>query len=152
MKTQEQGKIRALYRYPQKGQPPVSEKTLTLEKDTGILGDCHSDGSDRQISLLDAIAREWMQVQETEGFCFKKFKENILVEGVDIRNWKPGTHVRVGTAEVEITIVQKHCYPELCTLAQEGRDCRLQGSCCFARVVESGTIKAGDKITVMKEK
>lgn len=146
METKTAGKIRSLYRYPEKKQPAVQEGCLILEENLGIRGDCHSDGSDRQISLLDVSAKAWMESQEIKGFCFTKFKENILLEDSDIPQWKPGIHIKAGTAELVITKIQKHCYPEMCNIAKSGCICRLQGSSCFARVVRSGIMKVGDKI------
>ena len=72
--------IKALFRYPEKKKPAVCEKELILKESFGIEGDHHADGGERQISLVTVSEKEWMNQQEIKGFCFKKYKENILLE------------------------------------------------------------------------
>lgn len=142
-----QGKIKALFRYPEKKQPAVPEKELVLKEFLGIEGDHHADGGERQISLVTAAEKEWMDRQEVKGFCFKKYKENILLDGVVLSNCKEGELLVCGDAVLELTGAIKSCHPELCRLAEEGR-CILAGSSRFAKVKCGGTIKQGMPVEI----
>ena len=92
------GKIVSLMRYPEKKAPAVVEKELILKQDFGIEGDHHADGGERQISLLTLKEKEWMQNQEVKGFCFKKYKENILLDGISLSECKKGDLIKCGDA------------------------------------------------------
>ena len=134
--------IKALFRYPEKKKPAVSEKELVLKEAFGIEGDHHADGGDRQISLVTVSEKEWMEQQQEKGFCFNKYKENILLEGISLADCKEGDLLAVGDTILEMTSSIKNCHPELCQLAGSG-NCILAGSSRFAKVKCGGTIKEG---------
>ena len=136
-------------RYPEKKAPAVSENSLILKQDFGIEGDHHADGGDRQISLLTVAEKEWMQAQEVKGFCFKKYKENILLDGIDLSNCKQGDLLGCEEVVLELTSSIKSCHPELCSLVNEGK-CILAGSSRFAKVNCGGNICVGMLVAVEK--
>lgn len=144
------GTIKTLCRYPAKGEPAVEEEKLVLIKDMGILGDHHGKGGNRQIALLTLSEKTWMEQQEVKGFCFRKYKENILLDGCSLKEYHPGDLLRIGTAVLEITEYEKSCYPELCALAKKQETCLLKGSSAFAVVRESGEINRGDAVVQVK--
>lgn len=143
------GKIVSLMRYPEKKAPAVVEETLTLKKDFGVEGDHHADGGERQISLLTVQEKEWMKSQEVKGFCFKRYKENILLDGVSLSDCKQGDLLKCGDAVLELTSSIKSCHPELCSLVNEGK-CILAGSSRFAKVNCGGAIYVGMSAVVEK--
>ena len=143
------GKIAALMRYPEKKAPAVVEKELILKQDFGIEGDHHADGGERQISLLTVQEKEWMKSQEVKGFCFKKYKENILLDGVSLSDCKQGDLLKCGDAVLELTSSIKSCHPELCSLVTEGK-CILAGSSRFAKVNCGGAICVGMSAVIEK--
>ena len=134
--------IKALFRYPEKKKPAISEKELILKEDFGIEGDHHADGGERQISLVTVSEKEWMAQQEIKGFCFKKYKENVLLDEFSLADCKEGDLLVCGDAVLEFTSSIKSCHPELCRLAESGK-CILAGSSRFAKVVRGGIIKEG---------
>ena len=136
-------------RYPEKKAPAVSENSLILKQDFGIEGDHHADGGDRQISLLTVAEKEWMQAQEVKGFCFKKYKENILLDGIDLSNCKQGDLLGCEEVVLELTSSIKSCHPELCSLVNEGK-CILAGSSRFAKVKCGGSLCVGMSAVVEK--
>ena len=140
------GSVAALFRYPEKGKPAVCEEELCLIAGSGIAGDCHADGGDRQVSLFTQKQRAWMEEQEIQGFCFRKYKENILLADMDPGLCRPGALLRAGEAVLELTGSMKGCHRKLCALAQSGRPCRLAGSCLFARVRCGGRLRVGDTL------
>jgi MOSC domain-containing protein YiiM len=143
------GKIVSLMRYPEKKAPAVVEKELILKQDFGIEGDHHADGGERQISLLTLKEKEWMQNQEVKGFCFKKYKENILLDGISLSECKKGDLIKCGDVVLELTSSIKSCHPELCSLVNEGK-CILAGSSRFAKVNCGGTIGVGMSAAIEK--
>ena len=143
------GKIVSLMRYPEKKAPAVVEKELILKQDFGIEGDHHADGGERQISLLTLKEKEWMQNQEVKGFCFKKYKENILLDGISLSECKKGDLIKCGDTVLELTSSIKSCHPELCSLVNEGK-CILAGSSRFAKVNCGGTIGVGMSAAIEK--
>ena len=144
------GKILSLMRYPEKKAPAVAEEELSVVPNFGIEGDCHADGGERQISLLTVQEKEWMRDQEVKGFCFKKYKENILLDGIALSNCKQGDLLTCGNVILELTSSIKSCHPELCKMADE-RNCILAGSSRFAKVVKGGKIRVGMEIWKNKQ-
>ena len=141
--------IKALFRYPEKKKPAVSENELILKESFGIEGDHHADGGERQISLVTVSEKEWMDQQEVKGFCFKKYKENILLDGISLSECKKGDLIKCGDAVLELTSSIKSCHPELCNLVNEGK-CILAGSSRFAKVNCGGNICVGMPVAVKK--
>jgi len=117
-----------------------------LLQGVGIDRDFHQRG-DRQISLLAADARLWMEAQTRKGLCFGRFRENMLIEGLSLEELECGIHISVGSAVLRIGVHNKRCYDE-CVLLPEGLPCRLVNSVCFAGVVQSGMVRIGDAVSV----
>lgn len=141
-KLTNKGKIVSLLRYPEKKMPAVEEEILVLKQGKGIVGDHHADGGERQISLLTVAEKEWMQSQAVKGFCFKKYKENILLDGISLSDCKAGDLLVCGDAVLQLTSSIKSCHPELCKMAEDG-NCILAGSSRFGKVMCDGEIQTG---------
>ena len=139
-------KLRALKRYPIKKGAAVEEKELELIAQQGIVGDCHADGGLRQISLLTTKQKEWMEQQEVKGFCFAKFRENILLE--TDRKLQVGDKLQLGEAVIELTENRKVCHEELCAMAKNDIPCLLSGGCLFAAVLQSGIITLASPVSL----
>ena len=77
-----------------------------------------------------------------------RVRENFTVAGADVQEWPVGQRVRAGDAVFEITM---ECDP--CDLMEEirpGLQAELEGKRgMLARVVESGTVRAGDAVEVL---
>lgn len=128
-----------------KGQPVESVPRVNALTDMGLEGDRFCDGSDRQISLMAEDLQKWMKAQEIQGVCFRRYKGNLMVNGEDPSAWKKGTLLKVGNANLKVTISHKECFPE-CERLSKGMECRLRNGCCYARVIKGGTISVGDEI------
>ena len=140
------GKIISMCRYPEKKMPAVYEDELMVKANHGIVGDHHADGGDRQISLLTSEEKTWMEAQEIKGFCFKKYKENILLDKISIKNCRKGDRLICGDVELEFTESIKSCHPELCKLASLHQECILAGSARFAKVKKEGILRKGMEV------
>lgn len=143
-----EGTITALYRFTEKGKPGEALKEAYLIKNVGMEGDCHADGGEKQLTLLSGEARGWMQVQETPGLCFKRYKANLEIEGLAVSNLRPGMCLQAGTARLTVTECAKECFPG-CQLRENGTPCRLLSGGIYLKVAESGTVKAGDPIFIL---
>jgi len=117
---------------------------MTLEKGIGIKGDYHS-GTDRQISMLSAEVREWMDACPVKGLCFRRFCENILLEGELPSDWKSGHLLTSGEVVLRVNKTEKKCYSE-CALFSSGKPCRLSTGATYAKVEQSGVLKLGDNL------
>lgn len=140
------GKIESLFRYLRKKDSAIEEEQLLLIDHIGIDGDFHADGGDRQVSILSKEEKDWMNEQEQQGICFRKFKENILIEGISLATCKPGDLFICGEVILEVTDVMKQCYPEVCELETLPENCIFIGSYRFVKVNKGGVIKKGMEI------
>ena len=138
--------IKRLFKYPVKKEPALEVQELILKENHGIEGDHHADGGERQVSLVTVSEKEWMDAQEVKGFCFKKYKENILLDGVSLAECREGDLLDFGEAVLEMTGSIKSCHPELCKLAGKEGKCILAGSSRFAKVKKGGIIKTGMQV------
>ena len=147
-------KIVGLTRYPRKGEPGVSAPEMNLLEGIGIEGDFHRGGAG-QVSLLSTEVRQWVEAQTRKGLCFGRFRENILIEGL-VGGWplealRSGTLLSLGGAALEIGVHSKRCHAE-CERFAEEIPCRLAGCVCFAVVEQSGTVRIGDAVMLIKGK
>lgn len=140
--NKEKGTITDIFVYEHRGASPKPVPSCETSVQNGLAGDWHGQDVDRQISILSKEARE-----QKEGFCLKKFKENIRTCGIDLAQLKPGDYLKTSQVTFAITGVFKKCYPDLCPLAQSGKPCLLRDHALFARISHGGTIRQGDEIS-----
>ena len=139
-------KIVGLTRYHRKGEPGEQLSEMSLLEGLGVEGDFHQ-GGDRQVSLLSAEARRWMESQTDKGLCFGKFRENILVEELPLEDLENGSLLSVGNVVLRTGTHNKRCYDE-CGLFSKGMSCRLSGCAVFAVVERGGTVRVGDCVKI----
>ena len=135
-------RIVGLMRYPKKGEPAETLSEMRLLEGRGVEGDFHLCGK-RQVSLLSAEARRWMEAQTEKGLCFGRFRENILIEGLSFEDLTEGTLLSSGNAVLRISMRGKNCHDE-CGLFSKGTPCRLSGCAAFAVVERGGILRVGD--------
>ena len=116
-------------------------------EDFGLKGDAHAGKWHRQISLL---AVEAVRAFE-EKYNFKvpagAFGENLLVEGIDLKNLPIGTRLKVNDILLEITQIGKKCHLG-CNIQKQTGECIMPNEGVFAIVLNGGEIKAQDTIFV----
>ncbi|MCL1855880.1 MAG: hypothetical protein FWF86_09115 [Clostridia bacterium] len=138
--------IVGIWRYPRKGEPGEPMLNIDLLQGIGLKGDFPRGGK-RQVSILAAEARRWMDTQAEKGLCFRRFRENLLVEGLALEELGSGVLLSVGKAVLQITGYSKGCY-DGCPLLLKNRSCRLAGCVCFADVVQSGIVRLRDVVSI----
>lgn len=138
-----------LTRYRAKNEPGVTLPEARLVTGLGMEGDIHQ-GGDRQLSLLSAETRRWMESQTEKGLCFDNFRENILIEGLALDELAAGSLLSAGDAMLRLSAHSKRCYSE-CGLFSKGT-CRLLSGCAaFALVERGGIVRIGDSVSVIDE-
>jgi len=140
------GYIVSIKQYSASGCAGEELSEARLAENSGLEGDYHATGGERQLSILIAETREQIEYQETKSFCLSRFKENITIGGIDPKALKNDARLAVGEAEVVITGETKHCYRE-CPVLKAGRQCPLRGMSLFAKVAKSGNVRAGDTVS-----
>ena len=134
--------------YSAKGMPGQSMEKVNLIKDCGMLGDYHATGGERQITLISIKAKDWILSQETEGLCFAKFNENIVVKDMILEALPEQAVLRIGEAVLELSPIRKKCYPQLCKLAQNKEECVMSQEVRFAKVITGGDISVEMDVVV----
>ena len=119
-----------------------------LQKGIGLVGDSHA-GTEKEVSLL-AMESIHKLCQET-GISAEpgSFAENITTEGMDLTFLPIGTKLQVGEAKLMVIQIGKdpsqahtYNYQGYSILPKEG---------VFCKVIESGEIKIGDTIKLIKD-
>ena len=82
--------VRELYVFRQRGQPGEAVESAWFRRGIGMEGDRHAAGGERQTSLLAGEARDWMEKQTEPGLCFRRYKANLITEGIDTTQLKYG--------------------------------------------------------------
>ena len=133
--------------YAEKGAEGKDLSHARLIENRGLEGDYHATGGDRQISIFTAEdlkkTEDFFTAKKDEGLCVSRFRENIMLDGLDAGKLKPGMLFMAGEAVLEITSENKHCHDE-CPLYKKGKKCPLAGKNLFAKVIKSGEIHTGD--------
>ena len=120
---------------------------IQLKIDHGIVGDAHAGSWHRQVSLLAQESVEKMKTAFPD-IPVGAFAENILTEGLTLFTLPVGTRLRVGEVLLEVTQIGKECHAH-CAIRRQVGDCAMPREGIFAIVLEEGTIRSGDIITVL---
>lgn len=142
-------KVKAICISEKKGEQKHPVEEALLKVDHGIVGDAHAGNWHRQVSLLAAESVE--KVQKVLDFQLKSgdFAENILTEGIELFTLPIGTKLKVGDAVGEVTQIGKECH-QGCAIRELAGDCVMPREGIFIKILEEGTVKAGDEIKVIE--
>lgn len=141
-------KIESIAVSKKKGTRKICVEQARIVVDHGIDGDAHAGNTHRQVSLLACESISEMRGKGLEVF-FGDFAENIATSGIDWKIVPVGTRVRLGqNCLLEITQIGKECVKK-CAIFYQAGDCIMPREGVFARVIEGGTIRTGDKITIL---
>ena len=122
---------------------------IQVKKDHGIVGDAHAGSWHRQISLL---ADESVDTMRGKGVELRPgdFAENILTRGIELNTLPVGTVLRVGETRLQVTQIGKECHND-CEIRRLVGTCVMPTKGIFAIVLDEGTIRPGDTISVEED-
>ncbi|MCL2391861.1 MAG: MOSC domain-containing protein [Oscillospiraceae bacterium] len=126
---------------------PTTE--IFVKKNHGIVGDAHAGDWHRQVSLLADESVDKLR-EKMPNLDAGVFAENILTQGLCLYELPIGTKMRVGEALLSVTQIGKECHNQGCAIKRQTGDCVMPREGIFAEVLEEGTIKSGDEITVIE--
>ena len=132
----------------EKGTPKREVPEIRLRLRHGIVGDAHAGDWHRQISLL---AQESVNRMRGLGVDLPPgiFAENINTEGICLTALPVGTRLQIGEAVVEVTQIGKECHSD-CAIRRLAGTCVMPTEGIFAIVVQEGTVRKGDPITILE--
>ena len=133
----------------EKGTPKHPVESVTLKLRHGIVGDAHAGDWHRQISLLAEESIEPLRAVLPD-LPPGAFAENITTEGIVLKDLSPGTRLRLGETEVEVTQIGKECQGE-CAIRKAAGTCVMPTEGIFAVVRREGVVHPGDTVEIIKE-
>ena len=96
-------------------------------------------------------ARDWMEKQTEPGLCFRRYKANLITEGVDTTQLNTGDLLAAGGAVFRVSGYGKKCFPE-CIYHEKGVFCRLSAGAIFLEVIRDGYVSVSDEIMKLGKK
>ena len=143
-------KIIAVCKSEKKGTVKENVGEGLFQENYGLAGDAHADCcTHRQVSLLDMSSIDKMRnlgLKVNPG----DFAENLTTEGIALVSLPVGTRLSAGKeVTLEITQIGKECHAGCAIFKQVGK-CIMPKEGVFARVVQGGVVKTGDRIAVKK--
>jgi len=131
--------------------PKKQVAEINLIKDFGIKGDVHAGRDHKQVSLLSLVS---LEKNRKEGYKlnYGDLFENIVFQGIaDLYQYPVGTLIKIGEKVIlQITQVGKDHDVDIEVHGQKVRSIMPEEG-IFTRVVEGGTVQAGDVIEVITE-
>ena len=125
---------------------PVAE--ITLKKEHGIIGDAHAGSWNRQVSLLAQESIDTM-LSMMPGLNPGDFAENIVTEGIVLKQLPVGTILVINDVILEVTQIGKECHAD-CEIRRLTGKCVMPTDGIFAKVIEGGVITPGDSIIIQE--
>ena len=139
--------LRAICISERKGTQKQAVPSAELTADWGLQGDAHAGKWHRQVSLLGLGEIEAFRAKGAD-VGFGDFGENLVVDGLRMRDLPVGTRLRVGGALLELTQIGKECHSR-CRIYETMGDCIMPREGVFARVLRGAAIRPGDAVTIV---
>jgi MOSC domain-containing protein YiiM len=140
------GSVRGICISERRGTQKKEVEEAVFIKDWGIQDDAHAGKWHRQVSILSYEKIKDFQ-DRGANIAFGAFGENLIIEGYDFKALPIGTMVKCGSVLMEMTQIGKECHSH-CEIYKTMGECIMPQEGVFARVLEGGTIRRGDCITV----
>ncbi|MCB7303850.1 ThiF family adenylyltransferase [Bariatricus massiliensis] len=141
------GKVISLRIFEKKGSTGRRMPAIRFADHAGIIGDVHYGEREMQVSIMTRATENWMQ--DKKGLCFRRFKANIVLDGIEEECLEEGNFIKIGDSVLEITGYEQRCFSE-CERFVKHMECRLMKGCCYAKVVKDGKIRRGDMAEVIE--
>ncbi len=142
---------KCIYLCKVKKEPRIEVKEGKFLRNFGLEGDAYSEiRVDKQVTVFFDEGRDSLSDEPVPGLCFPRFLETIRIRGIKADDFKTGTEIQVGEVILTVSKPRKKCYSE-CKIIQDGRDCALSRDVRFCRVLQTGIIREGDTVKIIRE-
>lgn len=139
--------IRSLNISEEKGTVKTPVDSVAIDE-TGVKGDAHAGYWHRQVSLLGVESLKKAEEQNNRKFNFGDFGENITTEGIELHKANILDRFQCGDVILEVTQIGKKCHTG-CEIMQKVGSCIMPVEGIFCRVLQTGDLKKGDKLTYL---
>lgn len=126
-----------------RGTAKVPQKSIELNE-LGVVTDAHAGDWHRQVSMLGKESCDRFAELAGRTFNFGEFSENIITEGLELVNTKPGDRFVGENIELEVTQIGNKYQEDSCAKYRETGNCIMHKEGIFVRVKKSGVLKPGD--------
>mgnify|MGYP006279925025 CR=1 FL=1 len=131
---------------PERGAERRLVQRAELRASWGIVGDVYAGPGARQVVLYGAESRTALESAAEPGLCYPRFRENLLLEGLDPGTLELGARIRIADVVLEVSEARKRCWPE-CALPRPA--CVIRDHVAFCIVVAGGAIDVGDRVELL---
>ena len=143
--------VTKIYLCKVKKEPRIEIAEGKFLADFGLEGDAYSEiGVDKQVTVFFNEGRDSLSDESFSGLCFPRFLETIRIRGIKADDFKTGTEIQVGEVILTVSKSRKKCYPD-CKIIQDGRQCALSSDVRFCKVIQTGTIRTGDRVKIIDQ-
>jgi len=141
------GKVAGVCMSQRRTDPKKNVEEGFLKKGVGVLGDSHA-GTEKEVSLLaiESIQRLCQESGISAGPG--SFSENITTEGMNLTSLPIGSKLQVGEAKLMVIQIGKDA-SQAHTYNYQGHSI-LPKDGVFCKVIDSGQVKIGDAIRIIK--
>jgi molybdenum cofactor synthesis domain-containing protein len=141
--------IRSLNISEKKGTVKTPIDSIVIDE-TGVKGDAHAGYWHRQVSLLGVESLKKAEAQNNREFNFGDFGENITTEGLELHKTNILDRFECGDVVLQVTQIGKKCHTG-CEIMQQVGSCIMPVEGIFCRVLKTGQLKKGDKLTYIQK-
>ena len=141
------GYIRAICISEEKGTAKKPVEQADFIENFGIKGDAHAGKWHRQVSLLsyESVKEFERNIVPGREILPGEFGENLLIEGIELKDIACGTLLRAGEVVLRITQRGKECHSG-CNIRKQTGDCIMPREGVFAEVIRGGRLMPGQEI------
>ncbi len=142
------GRLYSICVSPERGQIKREVFQANMLENHGIENDGHAGPWTRQVTCLDRASV--LKANQEHGLDAGPgdFAENLLIEGIDLKQLQVGARLKVGeSAVLEISQIGKEDHPSIVTRTLGVSLLPYEG--LFCRVIQGGKIKKADIVEVM---
>ena len=142
------GRVVAVCTSRRKGVAKRAQESVLLEVGLGITDDAHRGFKHRQVSILTQADIDHMKAK---GAKLEQgdFGENIICEGVGLKDLGMGSELRVGPARLRLSQIGKACHDH-CAIYYSVGECIMPRVGCFFTVEEGGEVRPGDPVELLR--
>jgi molybdenum cofactor synthesis domain-containing protein len=128
---------------------PVARAFIDMN---GVVGDAHAGPWHRQVSLLAEESIVGFGESAGRAFAPGEFAENLTTQGLDPGDVSLLDRFRIGTVELEVAQIGKHCHGDGCAIYQAVGRCLMPREGLFCRVLAGGEVAPGDRVVQQRRR